>query len=79
MDYPPIQFGDPAIQAVNQMNYITGLSVPVAVGIPEPMRETGVYSGSEGFTPGYSGINMLLKTMEQSESPVIIHNTSLPV
>lgn len=73
IDYPPIQYGDPAIQSVNQMNYITGLSVPVVVGIPEPMKASEVYSRSEGFTPGYSGIDMLLETMEQAESPVIIH------
>lgn len=73
IDYPPIQFGDPSIQSVHQMNYMTGLSVPVAVGIQEPMKASETYVRSDGFTPGYSGIDMLLTTMEQAERPLIIH------
>ena len=73
IDYPPMGFGDPAIQAVNQMNYITGLSVPAAVGIAEPMKPGDGYKRDEGFTPGFSGVDMVLKILEKSPEPVIIH------
>ena len=72
-DYPPIEFGDPSIQAVNQMNYITGLSVPVAIGKSEPMKEAGDCIRYYGFSPEFSGINMILEALDKSQSPVVIH------
>jgi len=36
IDYPP-WVGDPAIAAVAQMNFITGLNVPAVVGTSQPM------------------------------------------
>lgn len=65
IDDPPMDFGDPAIQAVSQMNYITGLAVPAAVGMPEhPQSAAG---------PGASGVNLVLATLERAAEPVVIH------
>jgi Inosine-uridine nucleoside N-ribohydrolase len=65
VDYPPVWFGDPAIQSINQMNYITGLSMPVAVGTSEPYNP-------ENLTLS-SGTNMLINTLENSPQPIHIH------
>lgn len=73
IDYPPMEFGDPSIQAVNQLNYITGLSVPVAVGVSEPMKVNDGLMPSDRLTPGYSGINMVLDALKQAPEPVVIH------
>jgi hypothetical protein len=73
IDYPPISFGDPSIQAVNQMNYITGLSVPAAIGISEPMKTAGDYRRYNSFSPEFSGIDMVLGALEKSRSLVDIH------
>lgn len=73
IDYSPMGFGDPSIAAVNQMNYITGLSVPVAVGISEPMKAEKTLVRNVGFTPEFSGVDMVLKSMKQSVDPVDIH------
>ncbi|MEG6614272.1 hypothetical protein V6C42_15630 [Pseudoclostridium thermosuccinogenes] len=73
IDYPPIVFGDPSIQAVNQLNYITGKYVPVAVGTSEAMTACKDYSPCRGFVPEFSGVNLILDTLEKSESGVIIH------
>ena len=71
VDYPPPYFGDPSIQSINQMNYITGLSVPIAVGTPELYNTTNSeYSRTVGY---YSGVNMLITTMENACGPVHIH------
>lgn len=75
IDYPPDKIAyfpfseDPAIQAVNQMNYITGLAVPMGVGASED--QISGLSLKEGSN--ISGINMVLKILRESDEPVAIH------
>jgi len=70
IDYPPLQ-GDPAIAAVAQMNHITGLSVPLAVGTKR--KFTG---SSETRAPGdqrdLHAAGLILRVLEESAEPVVI-------
>lgn len=73
IDYPPIVYGDPAIQAINQLNYITGLSVPVAIGLSEPVKDIKAIYQNDGYATELSGINLLLRSLEDAKEPVFIH------
>jgi inosine-uridine nucleoside N-ribohydrolase len=58
--------------AISQMNYITGLNVPVVVGTPFVMKsrqDTLSYASSSQL----SGINAVLNILRKSEKPVAIH------
>lgn len=79
IDYPPkvtdlgFVCGDPAISAVNQLNFISGLSVPVAVG-----NETKVTCDEDvvkvsSMKPLNSGIAMIFRILEEAKEPVAIH------
>lgn len=79
IDYPPradvsgIDCGDPAIGAVNQLNYITGSFVPVAVGNELKINNDADIDKVAKMVPLNSGLNMLFKTLEEAEEPVAIH------
>ncbi len=71
IDYPPWP-GDPAIAAVAQMNFITGLAVPAVVGTPQPMTSrTDAQSGAVAATHGAA--NALIRALKQSTEPVIVY------
>jgi len=73
IDYPPdFAYGDPSIESVNQMNFITGLSVPVGIGMPRQMMKENPEE-MDMTLPGYGGIKMVLRILEESYEPVIIH------
>jgi hypothetical protein len=65
---------NPDVMAVAQMNYITGLHVPVSIGAPHPMRSRGD-SQPEADASDHAGINMVLEILRSSPEPVIIHIT----
>jgi hypothetical protein len=71
IDYPPWS-GDPAICAVAQMNFITGMSVPVVVGTSEPMtsRDDDQPSASSA---SLGAVNALLDLLKRSSEPVVIN------
>ena len=63
---------DPDIEAVAQMNFITGLSVPLAVGSPLPMKsrsDTQPYAQPSD----HNAVNLVLDVLRESTSPVIIN------
>lgn len=63
IDFPPNPgYGDPDIVAVQQMNHITGLSVPVGVGQKSAQERT------EG-----SGVHLLKRVLEAAQDPVTLH------
>lgn len=63
IDFPPNPgYGDPDIAAVHQMNYITGLSVPVGVGQESAQEQR------EG-----SGVHLLKRILEEAQTPVVLH------
>ncbi len=74
IDYPPANNPEwnPDLAAVAQMNRITGLAVPVAVGTPHPMksRDDAQPYASAG---DHQGIQMMLDILRTSDRPVVIH------
>ena len=79
IDYPPkaniatIDCGDPAIAAVNQLNFITGKYVPVAVGNEIKVNNDADIDKVAKMVPLNSGLNMVIKTLEEATEPVVIH------
>ena len=76
IDYPPAEpkGHNPDIIAVAQMNRITGLSVPVAVGSPHPMKsrnDTQPYAAKSDL----QGVQTILNVLRTSEQPVLISVT----
>jgi len=71
IDYPPWA-GDPALAAVAQLNFITGLAVPVVVGTSQSMSSrTDNQPGADPAT--YGAANFLLKVLRQSPEPLVIN------
>ena len=71
IDYPPPHHrGDPDVLAVAQMNYLTGMHVPVGIGsAPAAVRSERM----QGTPPHEgNGVRMILSTLENSSSPVMI-------
>jgi hypothetical protein len=73
VDYPPSgqKACNPDIVAVAQMNRITGLAVPVAVGSPHPMKsrdDAQPYATESDL----QGVRLILDTLRTSDRPVII-------
>jgi len=76
IDYPPPKHnGDPDVQAVAQMNAITGRAVPVVVGSPRPFDGSHVVrSGDRAVDLARSpGARAILEILRTSTSPVLIH------
>jgi len=65
---------NPDVMAVAQMNYITGLHVPVSIGSPHPMRSRDD-SRPDADVSDHGGIDMVLEILRCSAEPVIIHVT----
>ena len=76
IDFAPQQRDshNPDVMAVAQMNYITGLHVPVSIGSPRPMRSRNDRQ-PEAEASEHVGINMVLEILRRSPEPVIIHIT----
>jgi len=71
IDYPPWA-GDPAIGAVAQMNFISGLAVPAVVGTSQPMTSrTDAQTGAD--PQSLAAADALLDALRQSPEPVIIN------
>jgi hypothetical protein len=71
IDYPPWT-GDPAVVAVAQLNFITGMAVPVVIGTSRSMTtRTDAQNDAEPASLGAA--NALLKAMQQSPEPVAIN------
>ena len=71
IDYPP-KDGDPDVMAVAQMNFITGLAVPVIVGSPPPSKG---HRDSEPPAGQSDDALMVLDVLRQSTLPVVINIT----
>jgi hypothetical protein len=71
IDYPPQAEFDPDVQAVAQMNYLTGLSVPVIVGSPRRIAPEEVERPENKAVLG--GMRALIDLLRKSSLPVIIH------
>jgi hypothetical protein len=71
IDFPP-GHSDPDVMAVAQMNFITGLAVPVIVGSPPPLK---THSDSEPPAGQSDVVRMVLDVLRQSTRPVVINIT----
>jgi len=70
IDFPRPNSGkDPDVLAVSQMNYITGLSVPVIVGSPHPYDSTAAFEKDELTARRFA---TLMRLLEESKEPVVI-------
>ena len=72
LDHPTATMeGEPACVAIAQMNHITGLSVPFAVGSPVPFgsQSSAQFASSISHSPAS---DLILDILERSPSPVII-------
>lgn len=74
IDYPPRGGRDhnPDIMAVAQMNFITGLSVPVAVGSSLALKSRDDIQPYALSTDRH-GVQMVLDVLEKSPQPVVIN------
>lgn len=74
IDYPPAaDYGDPAIQAVSQLNYISGKAIPVGIGTSSAMLSEADYTDLLVSRPEFSGVRMVIKLLEETDEPVVIH------
>lgn len=65
-------FGDPSVASVAQMNYITGLCVPVGFGSRKPIKnEDDIKEALSGKK--ISSVTLLLETLQGSKNKVDIH------
>lgn len=71
-DFPPgFRNSDPDVLGVAQMNYLTGLAVPVMVGSPRPLQSRdATQAGATPLEDG--GIRALLRLLRESPRPVVI-------
>ncbi len=70
IDFPrPNSAKDPDVLAVSQLNYITGLKVPVIVGSPHPYAADATLEDDE---PTLRRFGSLWRVLEESPEPVII-------
>jgi tRNA-Thr(GGU) m(6)t(6)A37 methyltransferase TsaA len=75
IDFPPLERNaayTPDVMAVAQMNFITGLHVPVAVGSPYPMASRHDTQPAARVSD-HGGIQMVLDILETSTQPVVIN------
>jgi hypothetical protein len=71
VDYPQAErANDPDVQAVAQLNYLTGKAVPVMVGSPRWIEPED--AGNSGIAPALRGIRALLDTLRRAPEPVVI-------
>jgi hypothetical protein len=71
IDYPPQAGLDPDVQAVAQMNYLTGLSVPVVVGSPRRFDPSEIDRPENKTSLG--GVNAIVKILRDASQPVVIN------
>jgi len=72
IDSPPDAQQNPDVMAVAQMNHISGLTVPCAVGGSVPMRNRRD-AQTDASPSDRRGVDLLLSVMKESAEPVAIH------
>ena len=73
IDYPPAaRRSDPDTLGVAQMNYLTGLTVPVMVGSPRAMQSRND-TQAEATPLEDGGIRAMLRLLRESPRPVVIN------
>ena len=78
IDAPPVRKNtrawNPDVQAIAQMNHLSGLTVPVLVGCSEPMKSRE--DTKENAKPSdLNGVRWIVNVLRESSQPVVINIT----
>ncbi|MBE6650181.1 MAG: hypothetical protein E7613_02590 [Ruminococcaceae bacterium] len=68
-----LHFGDPSVQSVAQLNFITGMAVPVGIGSRRPIKKKEDLDEVLKAGDRISSVTLLLDTLQRSEDKVDIH------
>ena len=68
-----LHFGDPSVQSVAQLNFITGQAVPVGIGSRRPIKKKEDLDAVLSSGKKISSVTMLLDILERSKTKVDIH------
>ena len=68
-----LHFGDPSVQSIAQLNYISGLAVPVGFGSRLPIKKKEDLDTVLKANRKISSATLLLETLQRSENKVDIH------
>ena len=68
-----LHFGDPSVQSVEQLNYITGMAVPVGFGSRMPIKKKEDLDTVLKSNKKISSVTLLMDTLQRSENKVDIH------
>ena len=68
-----LHFGDPSVQSIAQLNFITGMAVPVCVGSRKPIKTRENLEEVLKEHKKISSVTLLLDTLQRSENKVDIH------
>ena len=66
-------FGDPSVQSIAQMNYLTGLAVPVGIGSRLPIKKKEDLDAVLESGKKISSVTLLLNILKKAENKVDIH------
>ncbi len=68
-----LHFCDPSVQSVAQLNYITGMAVPVGIGSRRPIKTRKALDDALKERKKISSVTLLLETLQRAENKVDIH------
>lgn len=68
-----LHFGDPSVQSIAQLNYMTGMAVPVGFGSRMPIKKKEDLDEVLKSKKKISSVTLLLDTLQRSENKVDIH------
>jgi hypothetical protein len=73
IDFPPAgRTGDPDVMGVAQLNYLTGLSVPVWIGNRNVMKSRND-TQPDANMEDHQAVNRIVEALKQSKEPVVIN------
>ena len=68
-----LHFGDPSVQSIAQLNYITGMAVPVGFGSRRPIKKAEDLDAVLAEGRKISSVTLLLNALEHTKTKVDIH------
>ena len=68
-----LHFGDPSVQSIAQLNYLTGMAVPVGFGSREPIKCESDIKRVLSSGKKISSVTLLLSALKNTKTKVDIH------
>ena len=68
-----LHFGDPSVQSIAQLNYITGMAVPIGFGSRRPIKKAEDLDAVLAEGRKISSVTLLLNALERTKTKVDIH------